>query len=192
MSTGDDEHKQRLSVLCKRLRGEESLRSFTKKRSKELKGISFATWGSWERCQSELSRDSLERLVSFIGCSYKYFSAYLNGFITLEELLQPTPVSEIKINNESESTLSPDAAAGWMKSLSPEEQLLVVSQGIQLLQGRVDKLVVIKVKEKVELLLGLLSSSSCPENNEVEKIARKLDVPLEKLEELCDRVFKYK
>ena len=95
MSTGDDEHKQRLSILCKRLRGDESLRSFTKKRSIELRGISFATWGSWERCQTELSRDSLERLVGFIGCSYKYLSAYLNGFISLEELLQPTSTSDI-------------------------------------------------------------------------------------------------
>ncbi|NJN13416.1 MAG: hypothetical protein HC815_38125 [Richelia sp. RM1_1_1] len=189
MSTGDDEHKQRLSALCKRLRGEESLRSFTKKRSKELKGISFATWGSWERCQSELSRDSLERLVSFIGCSYKYFSAYLNGFITLEELLQPTPVSEIEIDNESESTLSPDAAAGWMKSLSPEEQLLVVSQGFQLLQGQLDKLVETRTTKRIELLSDLLFSKDYPDNYKIETIAKKLNMSVEFLKKLCDRVF---
>lgn len=190
MPTDGDEHKQRLSGLCKRLRGEESLRSFTKKRSKELNGISFATWGSWERCQSELSRDSLERLVSFIGCSYKYFSAYLNGFITLEELLQPTPVSEIKVDSDSESSLSPDAAAGWMKSLSLEEQLLVVSQGFQLLQGGIDKLIEAKTEEKTELLLRFLSSDNYPEDSQIKVTAENLGVSIENLKKLCDRVFK--
>lgn len=192
MFSSDDEHKQRLAVLCKRLRGEESLRSFTKKRSKELQGISFATWGSWERCQAELSRDSLERLVGFIGCPYKYLSAYLNGFISLEELLQPTSISEVKIDKDTESHLSPDAAAGWMKSLSPEDQLLVVSQGFQLLQGQLDKLVEAKAKERTDFLFKLLSSSSYPDDSQIETAARKLDVPVEDLRKLCDRVFKSK
>jgi hypothetical protein len=190
MSICDDEHKQRLSVLCKRLRGEESLRSFTKKRSKELKGISFATWGSWERCQTELSRDSLERLVGFIGCSYKYLSAYLNGFISLEELLEPTSISDVKVDKEAESHLSPDAAAGWMKSLSPEDQLLVVSQGFQLLQGQLDKLIELKAKERTKLLLQLLSSSSYPDDTQIEAAAQKLDISVEDLRRLCDRIFK--
>lgn len=190
MPIGDDEHKRRLSVLCKRLRGEESLRSFTKKRSKELKGISFATWGSWERGQSELSRDSLERLVNFIGCSYKYLSAYLNGFITLEDLLEPTSASDIKVDREKESALSPDAASGWMKSLSPENQLLVVSQGFQLLQGQLDNLVEVKAKEQTKLLLDLLSGSGYPSDSQIEVAAGKFGIPVEDLRKLCDRVFK--
>lgn len=190
MPSSNDEHKKRLAVLCKQLRGDESLRSFTKKRSKELQGISFATWGSWERCQAELSRDSLERLVGFIGCPYKYLSAYLNGFISLKELLQPASISNIKIDKEEESHLSPDAAAGWMKSLSPENQLLVVSQGFQLLQGQIDKLVEAKTKERTEFLFKLLSNSSYPEDSQIEFAAQKLDVSVEELRKLCDRVFK--
>ncbi|MEO1558188.1 MAG: hypothetical protein AAFS12_00700 [Cyanobacteria bacterium J06632_19] len=83
MQSSDDERKQRLSVLCRRLRGKESLRSFTKKRSQELGSISHAAWSVWERAQGDLSSVSLSRLVNFVGCSYQSFYQYLDGIINL-------------------------------------------------------------------------------------------------------------
>lgn len=147
MST-HEERKHRLSFLCKRLRGNESLRSFTKKRSKQLQGISHASWSVWERGAGDLSRDSLERLVSFIGCSYKSLSEYLNGFVGLEELLEPSlPIVD---ESKEESTLSPDAAAFWMKSLPLKDQLFIVSQGFQSFQEHLDKLVEEKARELIQ------------------------------------------
>jgi len=147
MST-DEERKHRLSFLCKRLRGNESLRSFTKKRSKQLQGISHASWSVWERGAGDLSRDSLERLVSFIGCSYKSLSEYLNGFVSLEQLLEPSlPIID---ESKEESTLSPDATASWIKSLPLKDQLFIVSQGFQSFQEHLDKLVEEKAKELIQ------------------------------------------
>ena len=57
--------------------------------SDKLKGISHASWSAWEGERAGLSADSLERLVSFINCSHQSFYAYLDGLISLEELLQP-------------------------------------------------------------------------------------------------------
>ena len=215
MPIGDDERKQRLSILCKRLRGKESLRSFTKRRSKELRGISHASWSVWERAQGDLSRDSLERLVSFIGCSYKSLSAYLNGSITLEELLQPTLTSGIKV--EDDLDFSPDAAAAWIKSLQPEEQLFIASQGFQAFQEQFNNLVEQKAKDlveqeaqelikkrakeldekerlepveqKVKLLINLLSGDNYPAFSEIAKVADKLNLKIEDLIELCSRVY---
>ncbi|MEO1377042.1 MAG: hypothetical protein AAFW70_22665 [Cyanobacteria bacterium J06635_10] len=214
MST-DDERKHRLSVLCKRLRGNESLRSFTKNRSKQLQGISHASWSVWERGAGNLSRDSLERLVGFIGCSYKSLLKYLNGSITLEELLEPTlPIID---ESEEESTFSVDIAASWMKSLPLKDQLFIVSQGFQSFQEHLDKLVEEKAKELVEqenqklvkkkaedleeeitraiigegakLLLDLLSGESYPHSADIAKVARKLNLRTEDLMELCDRLY---
>ncbi|MEM6403390.1 MAG: hypothetical protein AAF757_24695 [Cyanobacteria bacterium P01_D01_bin.116] len=227
MST-DDERKHRLSFLCKRLRGNESLRSFTKKRSKQLQGISHASWSVWERGAGDLSRDSLERLVSFIGCSYKSLLKYLNGSITLEELLEPTlPIVD---ESEEELTLSPDAAAFWMKSLPLKDQLFIVSQGFQSFQEHLDKLVEEKARELIQneaiesidsdiqkliqqraeelvnnkvkkelaqeaieetskLLLGLFSNDKYPLHSEIIKVAEKLDLNIQDLLEICDRIY---
>ncbi len=214
MST-DDERKHRLSVLCKRLRGNESLRSFTKKRSKQLQGISHASWSVWERGAGNLSRDSLERLVGFIGCSYKSLLKYLNGSITLEEFLEPTlPIID---ESEEESTFSVDVAASWMKSLPLKDQLFIVYQGFQSFQEHLDKLVEEKAKELVEqenqklvkkkaedleeeitraiigegakLLLDLLSRESYPHSTDITKVAQKLNLRTEDLMELCDRLY---
>ena len=76
-----------------------------------------------------------------------------------------------------------------MNSLSPEDQLLVVSQGFQLLQGRLSTLVEVKAKEKMKILFDLLLGSSYPEDLQIEAAAKKLDMPVEDLRKLCDRLF---
>ncbi len=215
MQSSDDERKQRLSVLCRRLRGKESLRSFTKKRSQELGSISFAAWSVWERAQGDLSNVSLSRLVNFVGCSYQSFYQYLDGIITLEELLQPTSTSDTKSSEQLD--FSPDAAAVWIKSLAPEEKLFILSQGFQAFQEQLNDLVEQKAKElveqeaqelikkrakeldekerlelteqKVKLLINLLSGDNYPRKSEIAKVANKLNLNTEDLIELCSRVY---
>ena len=216
MQSSDDERKQqRLSVLCRRLRGKESLRSFTKKRSKELGSISHAAWSVWERAQGDLSSVSLSRLVNFVGCSYQSFYQYLDGIITLEELLQPTSTSDAKSSEQLD--FSPDAAAVWIKSLAPEEKLFILSQGFQAFQEQLNDLVEQKakelveqeaqelikkrakeldekerlepVKQKVKLLINLLSGDHYPRKSEIAKVADKLNLETEDLMELCSRMY---
>ena len=199
MQSSDDERKQRLSVLCRRLRGKESLRSFTKKRSQELGSISFAAWSVWERAQGDLSNVSLSRLVNFVGCSYQSFYQYLDGIITLEELLQPTSTSDTKSSEQLD--FSPDAAAVWIKSLAPEEKLFILSQGFQAFQEQLNDLVEQKAKELVEqetqelmgekfkLLINLLSSDNYPQKSEIAKVADKLNLKTEDLMQLCSRIY---
>ena len=215
MQSSDDERKQRLSVLCRRLRGKESLRSFTKKRSQELGSISFAAWSVWERAQGDLSNVSLSRLVNFVGCSYQSFYQYLDGIITLEELLQPTSNSDTKSSEQLD--FSPDAAAVWIKSLAPEEKLFILSQGFQAFQEQLNDLVEQKAKElveqeaqelikkrakeldeketqqlveqKVKLLISLLSGDDYPRKSEIAKVADKLNLKTEDLIELCGRIY---
>ena len=199
MSSGDDERRKRLSVLCKRLRGNESLRSFTKTRSQELKGISHASWSSWEGERAGLSADSLDRLASFIGCSHQSLFAYLDGSITIEELLQPTSKNYIKV--EDDSDFSPDTAAAWIKSLQPEEQLFIASQGFQAFQEQLNYFIEQKAKELVELqdqepveqkfklLINLLSGDNYPQKSDITKVADKLNLKTEDLMELCSRIY---
>ena len=199
MSSGDDERRKRLSVLCKRLRGSESLRSFTKTRSQELKGISHASWSAWESERAGLSADSLDRLASFIGCSHQSLFAYLDGSITLEELLQPNPTNDIRVQDDLD--FSHDTAAAWIKSLNPEEQLFIVSQGFQAFQEKLNDLVEQKAKELVEqetrqlmgekfkLLINLLSGDDYPQKSEITKVADKLNLKTEDLMQLCSRIY---
>ncbi|MGB3650858.1 MAG: hypothetical protein WBA41_06560 [Rivularia sp. (in: cyanobacteria)] len=199
MQSSDDERKQRLSVLCRRLRGKESLRSFTKKRSKELGSISHAAWSVWERAQGDLSSVSLSRLVNFAGCSYQSFYQYLDGIITLEELLQPTSTNDVEPHEQLE--FSPDAAAVWIKSLAPEEKLFILSQGFQAFQEQLNDLVEQKAKElvelqakepveqKVKLLINLLSGDDYPAFSEIARVADKLNLKIENLIELCNRIY---
>ena len=199
MQSSDDERKQRLSVLCRRLRGKESLRSFTKKRSQELGSISFAAWSVWERAQGDLSSVSLSRLVNFVGCSYQSFYQYLDGIITLEELLQPTSNSDTKSSEQLD--FSPDAAAVWIKSLAPEEKLFILSQGFQAFQEQLNDLVEQKAKELVEqeaqelmgekfkLQINLLSSDNYPQKSDIAKVADKLNLKTEDLMQLCSRIY---
>lgn len=199
MQSSDDERKQRLSVLCRRLRGKESLRSFTRKRSRELGSISHAAWSVWERAQGDLSSVSLSRLVNFIGCSYQSFNKYLDGLMTLEELLQPTSTNDTEPNEELD--FSPDAAAVWIKSLAPEEKLFILSQGFQAFQEQLNDLVEQKAKELVEqetqelmgekfkLLINLLSSDNYPQKSEIAKVADKLNLKTEDLMQLCSRIY---
>ncbi|MEO1433312.1 MAG: hypothetical protein AAFV71_30445 [Cyanobacteria bacterium J06633_8] len=199
MQSSDDERKQRLSVLCRRLRGKESLRSFTKKRSQELGSISHAAWSVWERAQGDLSSVSLSRLVNFVGCSYQSFYQYLDGIITLEELLQPTSTNNVKSHEQLD--FSPDAAAVWIKSLAPEEKLFILSQGFQAFQEQLNDLVEQKAKELVEqetqelmgekfkLLINLLSSDNYPHKSEIAKVADKLNLKTEDLMQLCSRIY---
>ncbi|MGB6300164.1 MAG: hypothetical protein WBF90_28895 [Rivularia sp. (in: cyanobacteria)] len=191
MPSGDDERKLRLSILCKRLRGEESLRAFTKKRSQELGGISYAAWGVWERAQGDLSSASLARLVNFLGCSYQSFYAYLDGFITLEELIQPTSTSDVESSKQLD--FSPDAATVWIKSLAPEEQLFILSQGFQAFQEQLNKLVEQKAKQLFEQeaqeLISLLSGDDYPRFSEIARVADKFNLKTEDLMELCSRIY---
>jgi hypothetical protein len=191
MPSGDDERKQRLATLCKRLRGEESLRSFAKKRSKELGGITFTTWGAWEIGKTGLSPGSLARLVNFIGCSHQLLYRYLDGIITLEELLQPTSTSDI--NNSEKLDFSPDAAAIWINSLAPEEKLFIASQSFQSFQEQIDDLVEQRaeklVEQEVKLLINLLSGDDYPRKSEIARVADKLNLKTEDLIELCSRIY---
>ena len=185
----DDGRKQRLSLLCKKLRGDESVRSFTKKRAKELGGINFSTWSAWERGQADLSKDSLDKLVKFIGCSHEALGGYLNNFIGLEELFQPSS-NNFKPNEESD--FSPEVTTAWVKSLATQDKLFVATQGLQAFQEEFDKFVEARAKEKIELLLNLLSGSTYPENSKIEETATRLDLSVEDLRKLCDRLFKSK
>ncbi|NJN14088.1 MAG: hypothetical protein HC815_41945 [Richelia sp. RM1_1_1] len=191
MPSSDDERKQRLSVLCRRLRGKESLRSFTKKRSQELGSISFAAWSVWERAQGDLSSTSLSRLVNFVGCSYQSFYQYLDGIITLEELLQPTSTNDAESNKQFD--FSPDAAAVWINSLAPEEKLFIASQSFQSFQKQIDDLVKQRaeklVEEEVKLLINLLSGDNYPSKSEIARVADKLNLKTEDLMELCSRIY---
>ncbi|MEL6163902.1 MAG: hypothetical protein AAFY21_08295 [Cyanobacteria bacterium J06641_2] len=191
MPTGDDERKQRLSILCKRLRGEESLRSFTKKRSQELGGITFTTWGAWENGKAGLSPGSLARLINFIGCSHQLLYRYLDGIITLEELLQPTQTNDAEPNEQLD--FSPDAAAVWINSLAPEEKLFIASQSFQSFQKQIDDLVEQRaeklVGQEVKLLISLLSGDDYPAFSEIAEVADKLNLKTEDLIELCSRIY---
>ncbi|BAY86101.1 hypothetical protein NIES267_56070 [Calothrix parasitica NIES-267] len=191
MPSGDDERKQRLSILCKRLRGEESLRSFTKKRSQELGGITFTTWGAWENGKAGLSPGSLARLVNFIGCSHQLLYRYLDGIIALEELLQPTPTNDAEPNEQLD--FSPDAATVWINSLAPEEKLFIASQSFQSFQKQIDDLVEQRteklVEQEVKLLINLLSGDDYPRKSEIAKVADKLNLKIEDLIELCNRIY---
>ena len=191
MPSGDDERKQRLAILCKRLRGEESLRSFTKKRSKELGGITFTTWGAWEIGKTGLSPGSLARLVNFIGCSHQLLYRYLDGIITLEELLQPTSNSDALANEQLD--FSPDAAAVWINSLAPEEKLFIASQSFQSFQEQIDDLVEQRaeklVEQEVKLLINLLSGDDYPAFSEIARVADKLNLKTEDLMQLCSRIY---
>ena len=191
MPSGDDERKQRLAILCKRLRGEESLRSFTKKRSKELGGITFTTWGAWEIGKAGLSPGSLARLVNFIGCSHQLLYRYLDGIITLEELLQPTSNSDALANKQFD--FSPDAAAVWINSLAPEEKLFIASQSFQSFQKQIDDLVEQRaeklVEQEVKLLINLLSGDDYPRKSEIARVADKLNLKTEDLMQLCSRMY---
>ena len=191
MPSGDDERKQRLATLCKRLRGEESLRSFAKKRRKELGGITFTTWGAWEIGKTGLSPGSLARLVNFIGCSHQLLYRYLDGIITLEELLQPTQTNDAESNEQLD--FSPDAAAIWINSLAPEEKLFIASQSFQSFQEQIDDLVEQRaeklVEQEVKLLISLLSGDKYPPFSEIAKVADKLNLKTEDLIELCSRVY---
>lgn len=182
----EDARKQRLSILCKKLRGNESLRTFAKNRSQELGGIGFTTWGAWERGQADLSKESLDRLVNFIGCTYQSFEGYLNDFISLEELLKPSS-NNFKRNGEPD--FSPEVTTAWVKSLATQEKLFVATQGLQAFQEEFDKFVETRAKEKIKLLLNLLSGDSYPESSQIETIAKKLDISVEDLVQLCDRHF---
>lgn len=141
----DGERRRRLSVLCKRLRGNESLRSFTKNHNKELQGISHSSWSAWEAKRAGLSADSLDKFANFIGCSHQSLFAYLDGSKTLEELLQPDPNVD---NSEEQFTLSANAAVTWMKSLSLSDKFLIASQSFNLFQEELNQL----VEEKAEKL----------------------------------------
>ncbi|NJM22628.1 MAG: hypothetical protein HC836_27655 [Richelia sp. RM2_1_2] len=191
MPSGDDERKQRLAILCKRLRGEESLRSFTKKRSKELGGITFTTWGAWEIGKAGLSPGSLARLVNFIGCSHQLLYRYLDGIVTLEELLQPTSTSDAEPNEQLD--FSPDAAAVWINSLAPEEKLFIASQSFQSFQKQLDDLVEQRaeklVEQEVKLLINLLSGDDYPRKSEIARVADKLNLKTEDLMQLCSRIY---
>lgn len=191
MPSGDDERKQRLAILCKRLRGEESLRSFTKKRSKELGGITFTTWGAWEIGKAGLSPGSLARLVNFIGCSHQLLYRYLDGIIALEELLQPTSNSDALANEQLD--FSPDAAAVWINSLAPEEKLFIASQSFQSFQEQIDDLVEQRaeklVEQEVKLLINLLSGDDYPPKSEIARVADKLNLKTEDLMQLCSRMY---
>ncbi|MEM7555364.1 MAG: hypothetical protein AAF378_14930 [Cyanobacteria bacterium P01_A01_bin.84] len=182
----NENERQRLSLLCKKLRGDESLRSFTKKRSKELGGIGFTTWGAWERGQADLSKDSLERLVNFIGCSFEAISGYLSGYVALEELFESS-VTEVKLDKKAD--FSPDTASAWVKSLAPQDKLFIAAQGLQAFQQEFDKFVEAKTKERTEFLFKLLSNSSYPDDSQIEAAAEKLDVSVDELRKLCDRVY---
>lgn len=184
--SNDDERKQRLSVLCKKLRGNDSLRSFTKKRSQELSGIGFTTWGAWERGQADLSKESLEKLVKFISCSYQAFAGYLDGFISLEELFQPSS-KDIEASEEVE--FSPEVATAWVQSLNLKDKLYIASQSLNAFEEEIDRLVKSRTRERTELLLELLSGSSYPEESQIEVAAQKLDISVENLRGLCDRVY---
>ncbi len=191
MPSGDDERKQRLATLCKRLRGEESLRSFAKKRSKELGGITFTTWGAWEIGKTGLSPGSLARLVNFIGCSHQLLYRYLDGIITLEELLQPTSTNDTEPNEQLD--FSPDAAAVWINSLAPEEKLFIASQSFQSFQEQIDDLVEQRaeklVEQEVKLLINLLSGDDYPRKSEIARVADKLNLKTEDLMQLCSRMY---
>ncbi|MDY6901227.1 MAG: hypothetical protein SWZ49_24570 [Cyanobacteriota bacterium] len=155
-------------------------------------GISYAAWGVWERAQGDLSSASLARLVNFLGCSYQSFYRYLDGLITLEELLQPTSTSAVDSNEQLD--YSPDAAAVWIKSLAPEEQLFILSQGFHAFKEQFNNLVEQEAKElteqKVKLLINLLSGDDYPHKSEIAKVADKLNLKTEDLIELCSRIYK--
>lgn len=180
----EDESKKRLSSLCKRLRGDESVRSFTRKRAEELGGINFSTWSAWERGQAGLGKESLDRLVKFIGCSYQHFNGYLDGLVSLEELFQPSTNLE-----QREIDFSPEVTREWVKTLNPQDKLFVATHTLQAFQEEFDKLIKVKVKEETKLLLDLLSSNRYPENCKIEETATRLDISVEDLRNLCDRVY---
>jgi hypothetical protein len=167
------------------------LRSFTKKRSKELGGITFTTWGAWEIGKAGLSPGSLARLVNFIGCSHQLLYRYLDGIITLEELLQPTSNSDALANEQLD--FSPDAAAVWINSLAPEEKLFIASQSFQSFQEQIDDLVEQRaeklVEQEVKLLINLLSGDDYPRKSEIARVADKLNLKTEDLMQLCSRMY---
>ncbi|BAY87747.1 hypothetical protein NIES267_72710 (plasmid) [Calothrix parasitica NIES-267] len=224
----DGERRKRLSTLCKRLRGNESVRSFTKKRRKELQGITHGSWGAWESEKAGLSADSLNRLTNFIGCSHQSLFAYLDGSINLEQLFQPTPANELIA--EKRLDFSPDATTEWIKSLQPEEQIFLLSQGFQVFKESFDCIIEQKAKELIQnrtteyidpdiqkfteqkteklvnkeikkelaqeiieetskLLLNLFSSDKYPSKLEIIKVAEKLNLNVENLVEICDRIY---
>jgi transcriptional regulator with XRE-family HTH domain len=206
-----DERKRRLSALCKRLRGEESLRSFTKNHAKELQGVNHSSWSSWESEKAGLSADSLDRLAHFIGCSHQSLFAYLDGSKTLDELLQP----DIKIDDSEEQfTISGNAAITWMESLPLSEQFLIASQTFNSFQRKLDKLVEEKAEklaeqkakelinrevkkelaqeikeERSQILLSLFSGDKYPSKSRIIKVAEKLNLNTQELMEICDRIY---
>ncbi len=198
-----DERKRRLSALCKRLRGEESLRSFTKNHTQELQGISHASWSSWESEKAGLSADSLDRLAYFIGCSHQSLFAYLDGSKALDELLQPDINTG---DSEEQFTITGNAVITWMESLPLTDQFLIASQTFNSFQRKLDRLVKEKAKELInnegkeelaqeikeersKMLLRLFSNDKYPLQSEIVKVAEKLNLNAQDLMEICDRIY---
>lgn len=72
----------------------------------------------------------------------------MDGSITLEQLFQPTPASELI--SEKRLDFSPDATTEWIKSLQPEEQMFLLFQGFQVFKESFDCIIEQKAKELIQ------------------------------------------
>ena len=84
-------------------------------------------------------------MAHFIDCSHQSLFAYLDGYKTLDELLQPDINTD---DSEEQFAISGNAAITWMESLPLSDQFHIASQTFSSFQRKLDKL----IEEKAEKL----------------------------------------
>ena len=182
MLIGEDS-KKRLSELCRKLRGSTPVRQFV-----PTVGVSQATWSAWENQIGNIGSDTEARLVAFIGSSLDEFRKYLAGKVSLEQYLRdPKPEQQI---SQQRQQMSLTMLQAWIRTLPFTEVVSVAVTCLETIKESITQLPE-EDETKFKLFYNLLSASKRPANSQIVKIAGKLDIDVEDLMKLCDRLFPY-
>jgi len=172
--------KQRLSELCRKLRGGTSVRQFVLR-----VGVSQATWSAWENQTGNLGSDTEAKLVAFIGSSLDQFRKFLTGEITLEQYLR-SPKLEQELSPTQDMSLAKLQA--WIRTLPLTEVVSIAITCLETIKESINQLPE-NDNSKFQLFYNLLSASKRPSNSQIVKMAGKLGIETEDLMKLCDRLF---
>ncbi|MBE9124745.1 MULTISPECIES: helix-turn-helix domain-containing protein [unclassified Coleofasciculus] len=121
--------QERLSMLCRKLRGSKPLRKFTPQ-----VGVSPSAWNGWENKKGNLGMDNAEKLASFCGTGVDQLLLYLNGQYSLEEYLRLSLPPEIAqpSSKSAELNTTVEQVLQWMNGLELPDLLRIVAKGAKL------------------------------------------------------------